>query len=441
MLASAGWTRYSQDVDPLKQVTTNRELAMRRILFALACFAALGAAARADNWPEFRGPTGQGIVKGSLPLEWDATKNVVWKQAMPGVAWSSPIVWDGRIYLTTAVDIEGKDKDYSLRALAVDAKTGKILWDRELFREDGSKTEAIHDKASHANPTPITDGERIYFHFGTFGTAALNRDGKVVWQKTDLKHRPWHGNGNSPILVDDLLVINVDGEDVQYVVALEKTTGKVVWKTDRKIDVERKYSYCTPLLIDVKGQKQIVSPAAGAVMAYEPRTGKEIWRVRLEDGYSNVPRPVYGHGLIFLSNSTDAPHLLALKPDGQGDVTDTHVAWTVKRQVPLTPSFVLVGDELYMVSDIGVASCIDAKTGKTHWRERLGGNHFASPIAADGKVYFLNEDGVGIVIKAGKTFEVLARNKLGETAMASYAVADGALFVRTERHLWRIEGK
>jgi outer membrane protein assembly factor BamB len=414
-------------------------------LFALAVVGGLGVAiaAPAQDWPEFRGPTGQGIVlQGRVPTDWSATRNVVWKQAIPGTGWSSPIVWKGRIYLTTAVSVAGNDKeDQSLRALGLDAKDGKILWDRELFRQDGSKTEAIHEKASHANPTPISDGQRLYVHFGPHGTAALDLDGKVVWRTADLKYRPWHGNGGSPILVDDLLIFNCDGEEVQYVVALDRASGKVVWKADRKVEAEVKNSYCTPLLIEVKGQRQIVSPAAGAVMAYEPKTGKEIWRVRLDDGYSNVPRPVCGHGLVFLSNSTDSPHLMALRPDGKGDVTATHVAWTQKKAVPLTSSPLLSGDELYMISDGGVATCLDARTGQVHWRERIGGNHSASPLSADGKVYFQSEEGVGTVIKAGKKFEVIARNRIGERVLASYAVADGALFIRTEKHLYRIESR
>jgi outer membrane protein assembly factor BamB len=415
----------------------------RLFAFIVVGSSAVCLAAPAQDWPEFRGPTGQGIVpQGSVPTEWSPTKNVVWKQAIPGTGWSSPIVWKGRIYLTTAVPVEANEKvDQSLRALALDAKDGKILWDRELFRQDGSKTEAIHEKASHANPTPITDGQHVYVHFGPHGTAALDLDGKVVWRTADLKYRPWHGNGGSPILVDDLLIFNCDGEEVQYVVALDRANGKVVWKTGRKVEAEYKNSYCTPLLIEVQGQRQIVSPAAGAVMAYEPKTGKEIWRVRLDDGYSNVPRPVHGHGLVFLSNSTDSPHLMAIRPDGKGDVTETHVAWKQQKAVPLTSSPLLVGDELYMISDAGVATCLDAKTGQVHWRERIGGNHSASPLNADGKVYFQSEEGVGTVIKAGKKFEVIARNRIGERVLASYAVTDGALFLRTEKHLLRIESR
>jgi outer membrane protein assembly factor BamB len=403
----------------------------------------LGALAAAQDWPEFRGPTGQGIVTGGkIPTEWSDTKNVVWKQAIPGTGWSSPIVWKGRIYLTTAVPAKDKGKDdQSLRALSLDAKNGKVLWDKELFYQEGGKTDAIHEKASHANPTPITDGHRVYFHFGPHGSAALDLDGKVLWRNADLKYRPWHGNGGSPVVVDDLLIFNCDGEEVQYVVALDRAIGKVVWKADRKVEAEYKNSYCTPLLIEVKGQRQIVSPAAGAVMAYEPKTGKELWRVRLDDGYSNVPRPVAGHGLVFLSNSTDTPHLMAIRPDGKGDVTNTHIAWTQKKAVPLTSSPLLAGDELYMISDSGIATCMDARTGQVHWRERIGGNHSASPLLADGKVYFQNEEGIGTIIKTGKKFEVLARNNIGERVLASYAVSDGALFIRTEHSLYRIESR
>jgi outer membrane protein assembly factor BamB len=414
-----------------------------RLTLVTAIGLGLTAIVLAQDWPEFRGPTGQGIVtEGKVPTEWSATKNVAWKQAIPGSGWSSPIIWKGRIYLTTAVPVKGERKeDQSLRALCLDATNGKILWDRELFRQNGQKTEAIHDKASHANPTPITDGKRVYVHFGTHGSAALDLEGKVLWRNADLRYRPWHGNGGSPIVVDDLLIFNCDGEEVQYVVALDRATGKVVWRADRNVEAEYKNSYCTPLLIEVNGQRQILSPAAGAVMAYEPKTGKELWRVRLEDGYSNVPRPVAGHGLVFLSNSTDSPHLMAIRPDGKGDVTDTHVAWTQKKAVPLTSSPLLAGDELYMISDSGIATCLDAKTGQVHWRERIGGNHSASPLLAGGKVYFQNEEGIGTIIRAGKKFEVLARNDIGERVLASYAVSGGALFIRTENHLYRIESR
>jgi outer membrane protein assembly factor BamB len=396
------------------------------------------SAARADDWPEFRGPTGQGRARGSLPTEWGPEKNVAWKQEIPGEGWSSPVVCDGHIYLTAAVpDTAG----YSLRALCLDAKDGKVIWDNEVLHE-GPRSPKPQPKNSHASPTPIVDGKakRLYVHFGHEGTACLDLDGKVLWRQTELHYSPVHGNGGSPILADDLLVFSIDGADKQCVVALEQSTGRVKWQTDRKSRAAKTFSFSTPLLIDVKGRKEIISPASDVVAAYDPKTGAEIWRIRYT-GYSVIPRPVYGHGLVFLSTSYDSPTLMAVQPDGEGDVTATHVAWTVKKGAPHTPSLLLDGDELYAVADNGLASCFDAKTGKPHWQERLGGGFSASPILADGKLYFQNEDGTGFVVKAGTTYKLLAKNEMKERTLASYAAADGALFLRTAKYLYRIANR
>jgi outer membrane protein assembly factor BamB len=393
----------------------------------------------ADNWPEFRGPTGQGLVANDkLPVEWSATKNVTWKQPIPGKAWSSPIVQEGRIYLTTAVLDESK-KELSLRTLCLDAKSGKQLWDREVFHYDAAKAPRIHNKASHANPTPLTDGQHLYVHYGHQGTACLDLDGKIIWRSSELAYKPVHGNGGTPVLVDDALVFSCDGGDKQFVAALDRKTGKPLWKTDRKTDAPKKFAFATPLVIQVKDQKQVISQGAGFVAAYDPKNGKEIWKVRYGEGYSVVPRPVFGHGLVFVASGFDAPSLLAIRSDGQGDVTDSHVAWKLTKGAPLTPSPLLVGDELYLVSDQGIASCLDAKTGKVHWQERVVGNYSASPLVADGKIYFQNEQGVGVVVKAATKFEPLAKNPIGEPTLASYAAADGALFIRTEKNLYRVE--
>ncbi len=404
----------------------------------LALFSA-SAVALGDDWPEFRGPTGQGLVEGGpWPVEWGANKNVVWKQPIPGRGWSSPVVAKGRLYLTTAVPMQGNDQ--SLRALCLDAKNGDILWNTEVLRQDGKTAPNIHRKNSHASPTPITDGERLYVHFGHHGTACLDLQGQVRWKNTENKYAPVHGNGGSPILVDDLLIFSGDGSDRQFIVALEKLTGKVRWRTDRKTTAFKKFSFSTPLAITVKGRKLIVSPGSDVVGAYDAASGKEVWRVRY-DGYSVVPRPVFGHSLVFLAAGYEDPSLFAIKPDGEGDVTETHVVWSTDRNAPLNPSPLLVGEELYVVSDLGVASCFDAKTGKLHWRERLGGNYSSSPLHADGRVYFQNEEGTATVIRAGRRFERLAENKLDEQTLASYAAADRAFFIRTEKHLYRIEAR
>lgn len=394
----------------------------------------------AENWPEFRGPSGQGHYEGkNLPLQWSETKNVVWKQAIPGKGWSSPIVQDGKVYLTSAVPIEGT-KNLSLQALCLDADKGTVLWQTEVFLQ-GPKAPSIHTKNSHASPTPITDGKHLFVHFGHQGSACLDLEGKVIWRNKDLAYAPANGNGGSMILVDDRLVFSADGKDTQFVYALDKADGKVVWKTNRKSVAPDKFCFSTPLLITVNGQRQIVSPGAGAVVAYDPADGKEIWRVKYGSGYSVIPRPVFGHGLVFIGTGYGTASLMAIRVDGKGDVTDSHVAWKLSKGAPHTPSPLLVGDELYAVSDKGIASCIDARTGKVHWQERVRGNYSASPLHCDGKIYFQSEEGDTTVVGADKEFTTLALSKVNERTFASYAVADGAIYLRTETQLYRIQNQ
>jgi hypothetical protein len=416
---------------------------MKPSSFVLAAAAAvlLGVAVRGADWTEFRGPTGQGLAGDvRLPVEWGPTKNVAWKQEIPGKGWSSPVVADGHIYLTTAVPADGgKDGDLSLQALCLDAASGKILWAKEVFREDGAKAPKPHPKNSHASPTPLLHGNRLYVHFGHMGTACLDLDGKVLWRNDELRYTPQHGNGGTPILVDDELVLSCDGVDKRFVVALDCDTGKVRWKTKRTVDATRGFSFNTPLLIAVKDQHQIVSVGSNMVGAYDPKTGEEIWRVRHE-GWSVVPKPVYGNGLVYICTGFMTGKLLAIRPDGKGDVTDTNVVWKLEKNVPNTPSPLLLGDEIYLISDAGIASCLDAKTGEEHWHARLGGNFSASPIAADGLIYCQSEEGVGVVFKANKErFDLVGKNDLGEETLASYAVLDGGLLIRTETSLYRIK--
>jgi outer membrane protein assembly factor BamB len=412
---------------------------MNRPAVLLSLVLGLPLAAAAEDWPEFRGPTGQGHYAGKgLPTAWGPTQNVAWKQPSPGRGWSSPVVQAGRVYLTTAVPARD-GKGHSLRALALDAASGKILWDTEVFPPD-DKAPPIHSKNSHASPTPVVDAERVYAHFGHHGTAALDRAGKVLWRQSDLHYTPVHGNGGSPIPVDDRLVFAIDGADKQRTVALDRATGRVAWSADRQAAATRKFSFGTPLLVEGDGRRELVSPGSNAVMAYDPAVGRELWRVTY-DGYSLIPRPVHGHGLVFVCTGYDRPSLLAIRPGGAGDVTKTHVAWRTAKGVPNTPSLLLAGDELYMVSDQGVASCLDARTGKAHWSERLGGAFSASPLYADGKIYFQSEDGVTTVVRAGREFEQVAVNRLNERTFASPAAADGALYLRTEGHLYRLQAK
>ena len=400
---------------------------LRQLLVAIALLSCpvVGAA---EDWPEFRGPGKQGHSDArGLPLTWSDSANVAWKVDVPGKGWSSPVILGKRLWLTSALD-DGR----SLRALCFDRDTGKPLQDVELFRKEDPGS--IHAKNSHASPTPILEGDRVYVHFGAHGTACLTNEGKVVWRKTlDYAHR--HGPGGSPELVGDLLIISCDGTDQQFVVALDKRTGSVRWRKDR----DGLMAYSTPLAIEVNGAPQLVSSGGRRVTAYDPHDGSELWSCEYGDGYSLVPRPVHGQGLVFICTGYNTPWIYAIRPDGHGDVTDTHLAWKLKRGAPNTPSPILVGAELYFVSDKGIASCVDAKTGKVRWQERLGGNFSASPLFADGRLYFTSEAGVTTVLAPGKRFEKLATNEIGERTFASIAVSRPAMFVRTEGRLFRIE--
>jgi len=393
----------------------------------------------AEEWFEFRGPTGQGhSTEKSLPVEWSPTEHVLWKTDIPGVGWSSPIVVGDKVYVTTAVSPESETSpDQSLQLVCLNLESGAILWDKEIFHQTKETAQRIHKKNSHASPTPISDGKVIYVHFGTHGTACLTLDGDVVWKTNELKYEMQHGNGGSPIIVDDKLVIICDGKGANFIAALDRNTGKIAWKVDRNVDTRKKFSFGTPLLITVNGEKQIVAPGTDVISGHSPVDGKEIWHLNYS-GYSVIPRPIFSHGLIFVTTSYDRPSLLAIRPDGKGDVTDTHLAWSNKSQIPHTPSLLVVGDELYSVSDQGIAQCFDAKTGELIWKERVGGNYSASPLYADGKIYFQSEEGETTIIAPGKKYKEIGRNHLKAPTLASFAVAGDTLLIRTKTQLYRI---
>jgi outer membrane protein assembly factor BamB len=390
-----------------------------------------------EDWPEFRGPTGQGhSTEAGLPIEWSETRNIAWKVPV-AAGWSSPVVAGGRVWLTAVSatrTARGGESNVSLRLIGLDAASGKEIVNTEVFKI-GSPG-AINVKNSRASPTPIVDGDRVYVHFGPDGTAALTTSGQMVWS-THLRYEAQHGNGGSPVLYRDLLIVNCDGwGDEAYVVALDTQTGKPRWKTSRRRPWSHAYS--TPLVIRVGDQDEVVSVGAYRTVAYEPLTGKEIWRVSYGEGFSNVPRPVFGQGLVFIATGFQEPSLIAVRVDGSGDVTRTHVAWTLTRGAPYTPSPLLVGEELYYVSDTGVLTCVDARTGRPVWQQRVEGNYSASPVFADGRIYLLSEEGVTTVFAPGKVFQKIASNRLDGTTLASMAVSNSSLFIRTDTHLYRI---
>jgi outer membrane protein assembly factor BamB len=411
---------------------------MKMKLFELCFVLSTALCTAGDVWPQFRGPNGDGHAgDGRLPLAWSETNNIAWKTAIHDLGWSSPVIWKDQIWLTTATEDGAR-----MFALCVDRGTGKIVFDIKVF--DNDKPEHVASVNSYASPTSVIEEDRVYVHYGTYGTACLDTgSGKILWSRRNLNCDHHEGPGASPILHENLLIFTVDGRDVQYVIALEKHTGKTVWKTNRSIDFSpfssnQRKCFCTPVVIEVDGGLQLFSPGAKAMMAYNPKTGEEIWKARY-NGWSITPRPVFGHNLLFMINDYEKPELWAVKPGGQGDVTETHVAWKITKDMPATCSLLLDGDLLFMVNDQGFALCVEAESGKIVWREKLKGKHSPSPILADGKIYLFSEKCTATVLRSGREFKLLAENQLDDRMMATPAVAGDALFVRTKASLYRIE--
>jgi outer membrane protein assembly factor BamB len=394
----------------------------------------------ADSWPEFRGPTGDGHARATdLPVRWGETANVRWKTAIHDKGWSSPVVWGDQVWMTTAT-ADGK----RMFAVCVDRRTGKVLHDLELF--DVEKPDFAPAQNSYASPTPAVEEGRVYVHFGSYGTACLDTaTGKVLWSRRDLPCNHWRGPASSPILYENLLILTFDGYDHQYVAALDKGTGKTVWKKDRTINYgtdngDLKKAFGTPTVIEVNGQPELISPAAVATTAYDPRTGEELWRV-YHGGMNAAERPLFGHGLVILNSGDGGLKLLAVRPDGRGDFDRSHIAWTCGKGVGSRSSQILVGDLLYMGNERGMVTCLEARTGAVVWQQRLGGQFWASPIYADGHLNFANDEGDTYVLEPGRTARVLAVNHLDDGCMASPAAVGRSLFLRTKTHLYCLERK
>jgi len=399
------------------------------------------------QWPQFRGPEGLGTSTATgLPLTWSEGQNVRWKTAVHGRAWSSPVILGNQVWVTTATP-----DGHKLYAVALDRDSGRIIHDLEVF--EVAQPQFKHSFNSYASPTPVAEPGRVYVTFGSPGTAAIDtRTGKVIWARRDLECNHFRGAGSSPIVFRDLLIMHFDGSDTQYVVALDKRTGKTVWKTPRSIDFQDlgadgkpqaegdfRKAFATPHVVMANGAPVLISIGSKATYGYDPLTGKELWRLEERSSFSGSTRPVAGDGLVYFPTGFNNGHILAVRPDGRGDVTSTHVVWRVTRGAPNKPSLVLSKGLLFMVNDGGIATCLDARSGEEVWRSRLGGAYSASPIAADGRVYFFSEEGKATVIEAGRTFKVLAENDLDDGFMASPAVDGRALYLRTRTHVYRIE--
>ena len=394
---------------------------------------------QAGDWLQFRGTQGDGESQvADLPLTWSAIENVSWRCELPGEGWSSPVVLGDRIFLSAAIPLEsGSDGDRELSLLIVDANAGKLVQRVKLFTQLAASAPKIHAKNSHASPTPIIAEGRVYVHFGHLGTACTTLEGNVVWQNDQLSYRPVHGNGGSPVVVGRSLIFSQDGAEQAKVIALDTRTGKLRWEVPRNVEASKKFSFATPLVLNNSGQTQVIVPGSNVVQSLDPETGTELWRVRY-DGYSVIPRPIIAAGLVMVCTGYDRPSLIAIRPDGRGDVTDSHVIWQTNVSVPHTPSLSTRNGLVFMISDKGIASCLEAASGEEVWKERIGGNYSASPLLAGDRLYMLSEEGETTVANASRNYAELARNKLGDRTLASMAVIEQDLLIRSKSVLWRI---
>ena len=394
-----------------------------------------------EQWSQFRGHYGNGIIKStSAPINWSDDTNIDWKTPIHDRGWSSPVIWNDQIWMTTATKEGNK-----MYAICVNKLSGKIEHDIHVF--DVKSPQAITNENTYASPTPVVEEGRVYVHFGTYGTACIStKDGQILWKRRDLNcdHEIGAGPASSPFIYNNFLIFNVDGRDVQYVIALNKETGETAWKTNRSVDfsdvqVNQRKAYGTPFIIPRGNSNQMVSIGAKGVYSYDPENGKELWKAE-HRGWSIAPRPVYGEGLVFTMIDRDRPEMWAIKPNGSGDITETHIEWKETKRMPPRASPIIIKGLLFVVDRNGYISCIEAKTGKSIWQKRMKGRFSASPILANNLIYFFNEDTVCTIIKPTRKLEIVAENKLSsDKLMATPAFDENSIYIRTENNLYRIK--
>lgn len=427
--------------DSFRFVKQHRLRSALILCFALVVnFCSTSCCLAGESWWQFLGPDGNGHAKwADLPVHWTDGKNVVWRTAIHDHGWSSPVVYGDQIWLTTATT-----DGHKLYAVCVDKNTGRVLHDRQVF--DVAVPQKISDDNTYATPTPVIEQGRVFVHFGTYGTTCLDtRSAETIWSRRDLNcdHEANAGPASSPTIIAGTLVFHVDGRDVQYIIALGKQTGETVWKTSRSYDystvpVHQRKAYGMPGIAPRDDGIQLISSVGQGVYAYDA-SGRELWRVR-HKGWSIAPRPVAAYGLVFTIVDHDHPELWAIRHDGSGDVTESHVAWKETRSMPARSTPLLVDDLLYVVNRAGLITCLEAKTGALVWRERLDGKYSASPILAKDRIYLFDEDATCTILRPGRKFDVLAVNSLGRQPLRATPAVDGnALIVRTYDALYRIE--
>ena len=408
------------------------------IIFLTLLFSSCCGSCRSENWSSFRGVNSQGqSAEKDLPVTWTDTNNIAWKTELSGEGWSSPIVYDGTVYITTTTD-EGT----SCRVVSIDSRTGTTNWATEVHRQ---KPGAKRKQNSYATPTPVADGKQIYAAFADGTVVAVDTNGKIAWKNNDVAFHSLHGLGASPILVDDLLIMPFDGSspdqkelgwkipwDQAVVLAIDAKTGKTAWKGKR--DASR-VGHVTP--IAVSNGRRIISATGDQVAAFDTATGERIWSV-YSQGEGVTPTPVVGDGVIYTSSGFEEPTIRAIRLGGSGDVTNSHIVWEQKKGVPAMPSPLLVGPHLYTITRDNILYCIRANDGVPIWNKRLTGTHSASPLYADGRIYILSETGTTLVLAPGDEYKELASNPLDEKCLASMAVSDGHFFIRGINHLFCI---
>ncbi len=412
-------------------------------VFLFAACLVCTSLAQAD-WPDWRGPTQDGIsTSKALPLKWSETENVTWKVGIHDLGHSTPVVWGKQIWLTTA-----KEDGTDLYAVCLDVDSGAVVYDIPVFHIDDPQH--INPSNSYATPSAVIEAGRVYVHFGTFGTAAIDTSsGEVLWRRTDLNCDHMQGPASSPVIFENLVIVTLEGVDKQFMAALDKATGASVWQYDRPAELYTeevrpvfKKSYQTPVIINVGGKPQLVSNGALLVTGHDPRTGKEIWRARYRDD-STISRIVYGHGLLFVNTggSPSDTELWAIREDAVGDVTESHAAWKMLKDAPHEASPVLVGDLLYTIGQQKKLICTEATTGNEVWSQPMKSDYWASLLANSDRVYMSNRKGETTVFATGREYRELAVNALDGELFASPAVAGDALLLRTKTHLYRIETK
>jgi outer membrane protein assembly factor BamB len=393
---------------------------------------------RANSWTGYRGNLANGYsLAKNVPLHWSDSTNIRWKIPMPGRGWSTPVVLNGKVWLTTATP-DGKE----YRVIGINAETGKIIRNIKVF--EAAPTQETHPLNSFASPTAAIEPGRVYVHFGTYGTACLDSEsGKILWQRTDINCDHGVGPGSSPILYQDLLILTMDGMDVQYLEALNKNTGKTVWKKSRIVNFgdltpDCRKAFSTPIISRVDNIEQLISVGPQVVEAYKPLTGELIWKVRYE-GFSASAMPVIGNGMLFINTGFGQSWVMAIRLGGTGDMTDQSIVWSSKKNMTARSSQLYIDGLLYMVNTAGQAKCLDANTGQEIWVQRVGLETSASPVYAEGKIFATDESGSTTIFEPGRTFKKIAENTLPEGCMASMAVLDGAIYIRTKGWLYRVE--